>query len=390
MASPSKYPRWDAFKSSFKQSNYITDFWNWFMTLMSKAAEMVLFGTVLYSGYQLLPGVPHVPATIDAAVFVIQQGALDIGGMGLLKLAKRAGLPRDAFPVRLGAALVVLMILNVALASIKHTFPMIPGGVFVGIETVLLIARAIAAVLFGHAIYALREEYGESTITIKDADELRQHIVELSSELAQVQQTFHLQLSRIENHFQQRLHESSSIIEKNVHLQLATQLSPVHESFQQYQEGLALLPNVQAQLQHLESATAEEIRRVKASLEKQLQSQSVEREKQGERPVLRALPAIQQGSSAVRKRRVQDAHQPATQALAEEKFDARAFVFACLEENPDLKLSEIEQRALSCGQELSQPTASRYRKQFFARDESSTVVDSESSTMKAESRAAGQ
>ena len=46
----SQHPRWNAFLSNFKQSNYITDFWNWFMTLMSKAAEMVLFGTVLYSG----------------------------------------------------------------------------------------------------------------------------------------------------------------------------------------------------------------------------------------------------------------------------------------------------------------------------------------------------
>jgi len=379
MASPSKYPRWDAFKSSFKQSNYITDFWNWFMTLMSKAAEMVLFGTVLYSGYQLLPGVPHVPATIDAAVFVIQQGALDIGGMGLLKLAKRAGLPRDAFPMRLGVALVVLMILNVALASIKHTLPMIPDGVFVGIETVLLIARAIVAVLFGHAIHALREEYGESTITIKDANELQQRIAELSAELAQVQQSF-----------QQRLRESSATIEKNFHQQLSTQLSQVHESFQQYQDVLALLPNLQAQLQHIESATAEEIRRVRASLEKQLQSQRASPRKRGEPPVLRALPAIEQESLEARTRRVKDAHQPATQALAEEKFDARAFVFACLEENPDLKLSEIGQLAFSRGRELSQPTASRYRKQFFARGESSTVVDSESSAMKAESRAIGQ
>src|SRR5260370_8081253 len=122
----SKHPRWDAFKSSFKQSNYITDFWNWFMTLMSKAAEMVLFGTVLYSGYQLLPGVPHVPATIDAAVFVIQQGALDIGGMGLLKLAKRANLAKDAFPVRLGMSLVVLMIFNLPPAPITPPLPLIP------------------------------------------------------------------------------------------------------------------------------------------------------------------------------------------------------------------------------------------------------------------------
>src|SRR5215470_17518581 len=192
---PSAHPKWEAFTSSFKQSNYITDFWNWFMTLMSKAAEMVLFGTVLYSGYQLLPGVPHVPASVDAAVFVIQQGALDIGGMGLLKLAKRAKLAKDAFPVRLGMSLVVLMILNVALASIKHTLPMIPGGVFVGIETLLLIARAIVAVLFGHAIYALREEYGESTITVYEAHELQQAIEALAAELVRIQQDMHRRLS---------------------------------------------------------------------------------------------------------------------------------------------------------------------------------------------------
>ena len=64
-----------------------------------------------------------------------------------------------------------------------------------GIETLLLIARAVVAVLFGHAIYALREEYGESTITVHEAHELEQHIDELSSKLVRVQQDFHHQLS---------------------------------------------------------------------------------------------------------------------------------------------------------------------------------------------------
>src|SRR5215467_9400002 len=82
-----------------------------------------------------------------------------------------------------------------ALASIKHTLPMIPGGVFVGIETLWLIARAVVAVLFGHAIYALREEYSESTITLHEAHELQQCIDELSSQLVRVQQDFHHRLS---------------------------------------------------------------------------------------------------------------------------------------------------------------------------------------------------
>src|SRR5215469_17189553 len=115
------------------------------------------------------------------------------------------------------------MILNVALASIKHTFPLIPGGVFVGIETVLLIARAVVAVLFGHAIYALREEYGESTITLKEANELQQCIDELSSKLGRVQQDFHHQLSSELARLSESFHQ---------------ELSPVHESFQQHQEVL--------------------------------------------------------------------------------------------------------------------------------------------------------
>src|SRR5579859_1544857 len=219
---PARHPKWDAFVRNFKQSNYITDFWNWFMTLMSKAAEMVLFGTVLYSGYQLLPAVPHVPAPIDAAIFVIQQGALDIGGMGLLKLAKRAKLDRNSFPVRLGASLVLLMILNVALASIKHTLPMIPGGVFVSIETLLLIARAIAAVLYGHAIHALREEYGESAITLKEAGELQERIESVSKELGRVQQEMQQRLEQQAHVFATRQEAVRLSLHEELHTALAS------------------------------------------------------------------------------------------------------------------------------------------------------------------------
>src|SRR5215469_2685075 len=90
------------------------------------------------------------------------------------------------------------MIVNVALASIKHTLPMIPGGVFVGIETILLIARAIVAVLFGHAIYALREEYGESTITVHEAHELQQRLDAYSEQLRLVQTEVHRQVQEVQ------------------------------------------------------------------------------------------------------------------------------------------------------------------------------------------------
>ena len=209
------------------------------MTLMSKAAELVLFGSVLYSGYQLLPGITHAPASIDAIVFVIQQAALDIGGMGLLKLAKRAGLPQHSFPVRVGITLVILMILNVVLASLKQAIPAIPATVFVWVETVLLIARAIMAVLFGHAIHALREEYSESTITVKEASELREDMEGLASELAQARLHVQQQLAQgvqeqmterghLLNHFTSELQGVQSQVHLHVQREIQQAIEQVH------------------------------------------------------------------------------------------------------------------------------------------------------------------
>jgi hypothetical protein len=333
--SPSpRHPRWEAIKRSFTQSNYITDFWNWLMTLLSKAAELVLFGSVLYSGYQLLPNITHAPAEVDAIIFVIQQAALDIGGMGLLKLAKRAGLSKDSFSMRVGVILVVLMILNVVLASLKQTVPMIPPGVFIGIETILLIARAIMAVLFGYAINALREEYGESTITVKDASELQQRLVELSSELAQIEQSLH------------------------------EQLAPLQASIQQ-QAGLA-----------------EEVHWMQVALDR-IGRQVSEREKRAiERPVLHALPSVAgQGNDGAR---IVHTGQSIPRSATEEKFDARVFVFSCLQENAACKLKEIQQLARGRQRDLSEATISRYRKQFFAQRESSVKAASESSLLEGE------
>ena len=70
---------------------------------------------------------------------------------------------------------------------------------------------------------------------------------------------------------------------------------------------------------------------------------------------------------------MQETGEVVPQTARAEKFDTRAFVFACLKERPDLKLAEIEQLALARNQELSQSTASRYRKQFFAKRESSSL-----------------
>ncbi len=249
-------------------------------------------------------------------------------------------------------------------------------------DQVLLLVRCAAGIVYCYVVHM-----DESTTEGLPTNH-RQHQAQLD-ELATSfnQQIHHLtaELSQMESSFQQCLNESSAILERNFHEQLATELSPMKERFHQSQEVLALVPDMKAHLHQIESSTREEMRQVKAALEQQAQHQVEEPQKQRERPILRALPSVEQSRDNTRTLHRKEARQSTPQAISEGKFDARAFVFSCLQENPDLKLSEIEKRAIAHHQDLSQPTISRYRKLFFARSESSSVVEHESSAMQVES-----
>lgn len=178
----------ELFLRGLAQSNYVTAFWDWCMMLLGKAAEPVLFVSVLYSGYELLPGVPQPGAVIDAPMFVTQQAALDIGGLGLMKMAKHAHLPKESFPYRVGIILVGLMIGNVATASLEKVVHLPPVASTI-IEAVLLIARAVMAVLYGHAIHALKDEgvtlsHGPSRVQAQ-VEQVQHQIEELTEGIQQ-------------------------------------------------------------------------------------------------------------------------------------------------------------------------------------------------------------
>jgi hypothetical protein len=51
-------------------------------------------------------------------------------------------------------------------------------------------------------------------------------------------------------------------------------------------------------------------------------------------------------------------------SVATEKIDSRTFVFECLRDNPEMKLSQMVELAKTRGLDLSEPTASRYRKEY--------------------------
>jgi len=318
------------------RSEIITDAWEVTKTYAGRIAEWVLFGCMIMNIIEILPGVTLWPA-LSNIVLGTQVVMLDVGGFSLASMGDHARQQGDEQAARrasvTGGLLIGIMILTLLLVSIGLLWPAATTYTNIA-EKGLILVRVIMTVIYGHVIHSLRR-VGQTQPTQAQAEALtvafNQQVQQLASELASVR--------------------------ASLQQQFATELSPLQESLRQYQEALASIPAMQAQLHHIESSIL------------------AETHKRTERPVLRALPPVQQQGSNQdsRTRHAKEAREAALQGTAAEKFDARAFVFVCLKENPHLKLAEIEQRALACNQELSQSTASRYRKQFFARRASSTM-----------------
>lgn len=147
-------------RRSLAQSNYITAAWTWFMILAGKAAEPVLVASVLYASVKLLP-IVHFPPQFDVAVFIAQFIALDIGGLSLNKLADQAkqdGNEEGAKHARqLSIALVGIMLAGVIMAGVDQIVKM-DGQIGTVIDTMLLIARAVLAVLYSRVIHSLKKD----------------------------------------------------------------------------------------------------------------------------------------------------------------------------------------------------------------------------------------
>src|SRR6266487_882741 len=152
----------EIFLHGFVRSNYITSFTDWFMGLAGKATEIVLYATVLYSCARLYPHV-SLPTGLSLAVFLVQMGALDIGGLSLGKLAKQAredGNQAGATNANtLSKWLIGIMLVGVVTVGFEHALPFaLPSWVTVGIDVLLVVARSICAVLYGRVVHSLKSE----------------------------------------------------------------------------------------------------------------------------------------------------------------------------------------------------------------------------------------
>src|SRR5215472_1897436 len=80
-----------------KESLWITIAWEWVQKLLGRAVDAVLWVTMVFAGYQLIPGVPQPYQVVSIVMFVAQFVALDIGGLALNQMAKSQGLPKRSF-----------------------------------------------------------------------------------------------------------------------------------------------------------------------------------------------------------------------------------------------------------------------------------------------------
>ena len=383
-------------EEAIAKSEVITDAWEVTKTYVGRLADWVLFGCMIYSIIEILPSVSLSPLLTNV-VLGVQVVMLDVGGFSLASMAEQARERGDERAARRAACtawvLIGIMILTLLLVTIGLLWPA-TRPVTNGAEKALILVRVILTVIYGHVIHGLRRASMKARANQTQVEALAQQVEtlattfthqlqHLSSGLSQIEQRVQQQLSSELSHLEQHLSSELSSAQESFH-QYKHELSLLQESVEWYTHEFALLPDMKAHLDRLESTTTEEMRQVKASLEHLQHQQGQRPEPQPVRPRLHALPAA--GNGETRSLRVKAA-QPASPVACTKKFDAKAFVFACLRENPEFKLSEIEQLALSQGQELSQPTISRYRKQFFAHDESSSessIMNGESSLMKAE------
>jgi hypothetical protein len=260
----------ELFMHGLAYSNYITAFTNWFMGLAGKATEIVLYATVLYSSAQLYPGVT-LPARLSLAVFLIQMGALDVGGLALGKLAKQArkdgNITGADQAMQLSKWLIGIMLAGVVTVGLEHALPFtLPSWVTVSIDVALVFARSICAVLYGRVVHDLKTDS-----VAHQAGELSQQLGEqfsheLTTALQQLRQELSQQASELSQMCSNQLHELSQQFTQQFQNQ-GGQVAAIQDAIATHETaltGLAALPGI---IERHEHATRQALVGMRASIE---------------------------------------------------------------------------------------------------------------------------
>lgn len=384
MATLQKAPqrrRWyndlELFTFGFVRSNYVTALTEWFMGLAGKSAQLVLIFTVLYMSAELYPGV-DLPAALSLFVFILQMVALDAGGIGLASMARQAhndGNDKGAEGAELLSKWMIgVMIAGLVVVSVETAVSHLPNlqsvqgdidAVKELVEVVLIIARAVCAVLYGRVIHDLRTEHPDTAVVpVKSAMQqmedisaaIQRHTAETERRLQSVELKVAADLKGMLDEiraFQVTVNES---------------LSPI--------EGLSNLPDLAGFTAQIET-TVTELRTEIAGAQQAMLAQ---------------LPApsgsARQQTTTVSTRTTRTARLAAPRSPETKRdgevFDKKAFVWglldAALQQHEDEpSVSFIQSAAAEAGQAISTGSVFNYRQAWRDRRAQTQVIESTAS-----------
>ncbi len=323
----------ELFLYGLARSNYVTAITDWFMGFAGKWAELVLYATVLYSCAELYPGV-HLPDGLSLAVFLVQLGALDIGGLSLAKLAKQAREDGNAAGAknaeRLSKWLIGIMLVGVVTVGLEHALPVaLPTWVITSVNVLLVVARSICAVLYGRVVHDLKQEM----VRMMPVAKVQANISELFTE--------HLQ--RIEANTERRITETERCMTER----FTELLQPLERTVTEHIERIS------TDRQDLPALA--ELAALPAHLERQAQASQA----QINAMLQDVKAALEASTTGPRLSLVERA--PNT---SENGIDKAAFVRQCFTEHPEMRNADIQRKASEQGVNISPAYISELRKAF--------------------------
>jgi len=167
-------------KEIVQESLWITIAWEWLQKLLGRAVDSVLWVTMVFAGYQLIPGAPQPWTAVSIFMFVSQFVALDIGGLGLNQLARQQGKGQWSYARVVAYCLIGITLITITYSGIEHAVPHLDAQVTTWMEVILVVARSVMTVLYGQAIHTLKAVEHEKQNKVA---ELEQEVSNLTVQL---------------------------------------------------------------------------------------------------------------------------------------------------------------------------------------------------------------
>lgn len=358
-------------KENLIESLWVSGVTKWVLTFGGKVARLALIICTLYMSAELYPGL-SLPPALNVAVFILLNAALDFGGLGLAQIAKKAraaGKTEEAQAgEKLANALITVMIVGLAAVTLENAGNLIKWSpdfktyiaVFWAVVGVgLSIYRVILAVRYGHVLHALEialEEQKEQEHT--ELENLQSEVARLHADLRTEKQASDEAQSRLQSALDAAKKEKDGLI---------AELSKVRSSLQ---SELSRSTDQQSTLATMKASMQADFELSLSRVKAQLKAESLADQARLQDEI-RALKAA---NAALKTQQKESKSAPAKAAQKGTKstFDARAFTYECLDQDESLTLAAIVEKAKrEHHQDLSEPTLSRYRRDWRSARESS-------------------